>query len=347
MTVMLLFCVFWITGHGDDGVRKGDSKSWNDAVTFRMPSDPATKDRLSRAANWLKIHLVRVSLPDQSRTISVIAWKDPTLEPSNPKLLAGYLITDGLWSAKALKVFDPVAASEIEDGIEGLGYYGNGLHDVLFHRIETIKHRPADDDRVHGFSLGRFPIPGDRIVDLRVFRQRWDANFTVGHPALFAEHAVYQALYDFWQGRKEQAARRVLEVVQDDRARSPNDRIFWDDGRRILVDYVTHEEWLAYRNGEKPVCRNFNFKLGVLLYAIRLLGLEAQIGSRLNAIKQRLWDAQIESGGVAHFVDVGRDGTITKRSEPTGEASAIAILSQTVVTAMPATDQSTRRQSVR
>ena len=69
-----------------------------------------------------------------------------------------------------------------------------GLHDVLFHPLDKILHRPADDDFVHGFSLGRFPTADGQTVDLRVLRQKWDANFNVGHPKLFAEHAVYQAL---------------------------------------------------------------------------------------------------------------------------------------------------------
>lgn len=330
MTAVLILSSFFI-GLGREGAAQdGDSKPWQDAVAYRMPNDQRTKDRLTRAANWLTSHLFRVSLPDQKQPIPVIVWKDPTLEPTNPRLLAGYLITDTLWSAKALKVFDPITAREMDAGLQRVGYYGNGLHDVLFHRIETIKHRPADEDHVHGFSLGRFAIDGDRLVDLRVFRQKWDAKFSVGHPALFAEHAVYQALYDFWQGRKEQAATRLLGVVRDERAQNPDDHIFWDDRSGILVDYANNEEWQAYRQRDKSSCRHFTFKLGVLLYAIRVLALENQVGQRLALMKTRLWDAQTESGGFAHFVDVRRDGPFTKGREPTGEATAIAILSEVV-----------------
>ena len=145
-----------------------------------MPDDPVTKERVTRAAKWLTSHRITVALPNDKLPVPVIAWKDPTLEPSNPKLLAGYLITDTLWSAKALKVIDPIASQEMEQGLQHLGWYGNGLQDVLFHPIEQIKHRPADQDYVHGFSLGRFPITNDRIVDLRVFRQKWDAAFPWG-----------------------------------------------------------------------------------------------------------------------------------------------------------------------
>jgi hypothetical protein len=43
-----------------------------------------------------------------------------------------------------------------------------------------------------------------------------------------------------------------------------------------------------------------------------------------------MWSAQTKSGGVAHFVDVRANGEGTAGREPTGEASAIAILAETV-----------------
>jgi hypothetical protein len=347
MTPILLLCaITWVPGSGDGFQRGNMTDAWQDAVAYRMPDDPVTKDRLARAADWLKRHRVTISLPDDNSPLSVIAWKDPTLEPANPKLLAGYVITDTLWAAKALKLLDPPASLEIEASIQRLGWYGNGLHDVLFHPVEKLLHRPADQDHVHGFSLGRFPVTDDRVVDLRVFRQKWDADFAVGHPSLFAEHAVYQALCDFWQGHKEQARRRILEVIQDDRDRNPKDRIFWDDRGRILVDYVNFEEWLGFRRGDRPLCRHYTFKLGVLLYAIRLLGLEPEIGPRLAGMKRRLWDAQSEDGGVSHFVDVRSDGDMTRGRGATGEASAIAILSETVARSQPTTDRESRRLSM-
>jgi hypothetical protein len=338
MKSILFLCVLcWLTGGGDGVLKGGMSDPWQDAVTYRMSNDPVTKNRVTRAADWLKSHLVSVPLPQDRFSIPVIAWKDPTLEPANPEILAGYMITDTLWSAKALKLFKPVASRDMETGLQHLGWYGNGLHDVLFHPIDKILHRPADQDYVHGFSLGRFPITDGRVVDLRVFRQKWDADFAVGHPSLFAEHAVYQALYDFWKGRREVARRRILEVIEYDRARNPRDRIFWDDRSGILVDYVNYDDWLGFHGGAKTICRHFTFKLGVLLYAIRLLGMEPEIGARLKVMKQRLWDAQRESGGVVHFIDVQADGGFTKGREPTGEASAIAILSETVAPLVPRT----------
>ena len=273
MPPFLTLCLSCGLSLGPGDVPKGDrADAWRDAVSYRLPDDPGTMRRVSRAADWLKDHLILVALPGEKDPLPVIVWKDPTLGPEDPKLLAGYLITDTLWSAKALRPFDPEASREMEAGLQRLGWYGNGLHEVLFHRIDKILHRPADEDHVHGTSLGRFPVVDDRTVDLRVFRQQWDARFDVGHPSLFAEHAVYRAVHDFWQGRREQARRRILGVMGDDRATNPEDRIFWDEEYGILVDYVNYEGWLAFRKGRKAACRHYTFKLGVLLYAIRLFG---------------------------------------------------------------------------
>ena len=258
----------------------------------------------------------------------MIAWKDPTLEPTSPNLLAGYLITDTLWSVKALKLFDPLASQEIESDLQRLGWYGNGLHDVLFHPLGKILHCPADEDFVYGFSLGHFPTAEGRTVDVRVFRQKWDAGFDVGHPKLFAEHAVYHALFDYWQGREEQARRRILDITRAER--TAEQHIFWDRRAGILVDHVNYKDWLAFGKGQRPACRHYTFKLGVLLYAIRLLGLEQEIGSPVGAMRNRLWSAQTESGGVAHFVDVPSDGQAIPGPGCTGEASAIAILAEVV-----------------
>jgi hypothetical protein len=303
---------------------------WKDAVAFRMPSDAVAKERVTRASAWLERHALHVSRTQAERPLRVIAWKDPTLEPADPNVLAGYVITDTLWSAKALKLADPDVAQELEESIRRLGWYGNGLHDVLFHPLEKILHAPADLDFVHGALLGRFPTSEGRVVDLRVFRQKWDARFDVGHPQRFAEHAVYRALYDFWQGRHEPARRRLRGIIADQRAADPGDRILWDGDHGLLVDYVNYEEWLAFRKGERAACRHYTFKLGALLYAIRLMGMEHELGARLGPMKRRLWSAQTESGGLAHFVDVGRQTSAVAGREPTGEASAIAILSEVV-----------------
>jgi len=307
--------------------------AWRDAVVYRMPGYEVTKARAAHAADWLKGHLVSVSRRAGESPLLVIAWKDPTLEPRDPNCLAGYLIDDTLWSAKALKLFDPVAAQEMESGLQRAGWYGNGLHDVLFHPLKKLLHCPADSDFVHGYSLGRFPAADGRMVDLRVFRQKWDAKFDVGHPQLFAEHAVYRAIFDYWQGREDQARRRIRDIIRP-RSAGPESCaagcIFWDREAQILVDRVNLEDWFAIQKGERPVCRHYTFKLGLLIYAIRLLGMEHDLGAPLTGMKERLWSAQTQSGGVAHFVDVQTGGSATAGRGSTGEATAIAILAEVI-----------------
>ena len=131
----------------------GPSAAWQDAVTYRLPDDPASKGRVTRAADWLKRHAVIVPQPEKKEPVRAIAWKDPTLAPEDPKLLAGYVITDTFWAAKALKPFDAALSDEMERGIQRLGWYGNGLQDVLFHPVKRVLHRSADEDFVHGPAL--------------------------------------------------------------------------------------------------------------------------------------------------------------------------------------------------
>lgn len=317
---------------GDLIAARRSQVAWSDSVSYRLPDDPETKARTTRAVGWLKRHTVTFARPGEDESIPVIAWKDPTLDPGEPKVLVGYLITDTLWAAKAIKPLDPEAAAAMERGLQRLGSYGNGLQDVLFHPIDRMLHRPADSDFVHGHSLGRFPIDGGRSVDVRDFLQKWDAAFEVGHPARFAEHAAYQAIHDFWNGRKEESRRRILGVVKDDRA-DPDDAIFWGDRAEVLIDFASQKDWLRFQGGERPTYPNCSFKLGVLLYAIRLMGLETDdvIAPRLEKMRRRLWSAQADDGGIAHFVHVGRDGEVAPRVRgATGEATAIAILSETV-----------------
>jgi hypothetical protein len=326
--LVALLCTFCATNLAPPG--QETLKAGRDVVSFKLPADHALNDRLKRSAAWLVEHVVTIKAKDDGRPLRVIAWKDPTLEPEDPKLLAGYVITDTLWAAKALELFDQKLSREIEQSINHLGWSGNGLQDVLFHPIDRLRHRPDDEDIIHGHSLGRFSAGTGVIVDLRVLRQRWDPGFSLGHPALFAEHAAYAAINDFWHGRTAPARRKILDVIADRRATDSKDCTFWDDKAGILVDYVNYDDWLALNEGKRDVCRHFTFKLGALLYAIRLMGLEAEVGAPLQAMKRRLWSAQTKSGGVAHFVDVRANGEGTPGREPTGEASAIAILAEVV-----------------
>ncbi len=329
-SLLLILTLSAPAGAGAPEERQDQGAAWRDAVIYRMPDDAGTRRRVTRSADWLKQHLVAITRPGDARPIHVIAWKDPTLEPNDPKLLVGYAITDTLWAAKALRLFDPVASEEMERSLQHLGWPGNGLHDVLFHPLDKILHRSADEDIVHGLSLGRFPTADARTVDVRVLRQKWDAKYDVGHPLFFAEHAVYRALYDFWQGRTAEARRFILGVFEENRTGASPDPIFWDSRARILVDFVNHQDWLAFHSGRRPVCRHYTFKLGVLLYAIRLLGMEQEIGAPMAGMTERLWSAQTASGGLAHFIDVRSDGPATTGQQPTGEATAIAILAEVV-----------------
>ncbi len=310
------------------GVADAAEEAWPDEVRFHAPVDAIAKSRVERAAEWLRRHIVRVERPGDPQVLAVVAWKDPTLEPQNPRLLAAYVITDTLWAAKALQPFQESLSGELEDAIRRLGWSGNGLHEVLFHRVDKLLHRPADEDFVHGHSLGRFPSAGGSTVDLRVFRQKWDAAFDEGHPRRFTEHAVYRALDDYWRGRHDQARRRIREAIADRRSTDPDDCLFWDARSGVVVDYVNRGDWLAYSRGTTPDCRHYTFKLGLLLYAIRALGMEQE--TPLARMKERLWGAQLAGGGVAHFVDVRAGGTATPGQDATGEATAIAILTETL-----------------
>lgn len=342
MFIFLLICAIG-SMVGEVALADGGPVVQRDVARHRPPADPAVKERVARAGDWLKRHTELIPAVDDGPPIPVIAWKDPSLEPEDSGLLAGYVITDTLWAAKALKTLDPVASREMERGLSRLGWRGDGLREVLFQPIPVIKHRFVDPDPVHGASLGRFPIGGGRTVDLRVFHLREDPGFTAGHPSLFAEHAVYQALFDFWKGREDQARRRILDAIRDDRDRDPNDQIFWDDRAGALVDSANRETWLGYVRGERPSCRTYTFKLGALLYAVRLLGLESEVGPRLEEMKRRLWEAQGEDGGLAHSVEIRGPGDATRGRGATGEATAIAILSETVQSLRPPADPQSPR----
>lgn len=58
---------------------------------LRLPDDEATKTAVIRASDWLDKHVKTGKLNREGReySISVIGWKDPTLNPELPKQLAG------------------------------------------------------------------------------------------------------------------------------------------------------------------------------------------------------------------------------------------------------------------
>lgn len=62
---------------------------------LRLPDDECTKTAVIRASDWLTKHVKTGELHREGReySISVIAWKDPTLNPELPKQLAGYCLS--------------------------------------------------------------------------------------------------------------------------------------------------------------------------------------------------------------------------------------------------------------
>ena len=166
-----------------------------------FPDDEATDVAIVSASRWLVEHVRHGKLNREGReySVSVIAWKDPTLNPELPKQLAGYAITDTLWASYALTLTNPDVAKELHDSLDGLDCLGNSLHEVIWQRIESIRHKPIDPDIVHGKSIGIISS-GDETIDIRTFTLSVDRDFEIGHPLLFAEHAVYQSLYEYRLG---------------------------------------------------------------------------------------------------------------------------------------------------
>jgi hypothetical protein len=300
-----------------------------DRVAYAMPGGEEARARVEAAAGWLVRHLRRAELRGVG-PVEVVAWKDPTLNPGVREELAGYLITDTLWASRALRALEPGVAAGIEAGLERVGWSGNGLHEVLFRPVGRLLHAPDDEDYVHGHSLGVYAAGGGVGVDVRVFRQRWDARFAEGHPVLFAEHAVFRALEDHWAGRGEEARAGLRAAMRDDRGTDAGDRIWWDAESGIVVDRVNIEEWDEFRRGGRATCRHYTFKLALLMYAIRVVGLEGEYAAELEGMRARLWGAQHADGGLAHFVDVRRGGVAEAAPDATGEATALAILVETV-----------------
>lgn len=303
-----------------------------------FPDDVDTHNAVVSASNWLTKHVRHGKLNREGRecSVSVIAWKDPTLNPELPKQLAGYAITDTLWASYALTLTNPEVAKELHDSLDRLDCLGNSLHEVIWQRIESIRHKPIDSDIVHGKSIGIISS-GDETVDIRTFTLSADRDFEVGHPLLFAEHAAYQSLYEYRLGKEESARARLRKIFQRKQG-AANDEISaeqlirWDQNRGLLIDYVTESEYAKLLKGETASCRQYTFKLAVLLYACERLGLKREFPDEFELMHRQLSAAQLPSGGVSHFYDVDLSKKrITPGPDATGEATAIFMLAKTVV----------------
>ncbi len=314
--------------------RSAVSQPSNLLPQFELPQNGTTiRKSIERCADWLSSHAVRGLLESceyaDKATLSVIAWKDPTLLPEQPNVLAGYLITDTLWASVALRELRPQLSRELLSSLEKLNHTSNGLHEVLWSKVDALRHRSADFDRVHGASVGKLYLSCDRWVDLRVFNMQLDAAFTVGHPKLFAEHAAYQALFEFWHGDVDKARDRIRRILKNDPVNATQQTIFWDNNRRVLVDHLNIDEWREMEPS-RSTCRIFAFKLATVAYAARILNLEQEFLTEIDGIGKRLWECQLYDGGIAHFARIDMEGELVACKDATGEATAVAILCNTV-----------------
>jgi hypothetical protein len=296
-----------------------------------LPSDKYIKASVVRASDWLASNVRRgvMRVDSKDTQVSVIAWKDLTLNTDDKNRLAGYAITDTLWSSYALTVTKPELARELHDSLDRLDCLSNSLHEVIWEQMDTIHHKPLDTDMVHGRSLGVI-FDNEWIVDVRSFKMAEDATYSVGHPLNFAEHAVYQSLFEYRNGEINQATQRLRKIFQANWA-DDGSRIRWDSANGVLIDFVNEEEYSKFLAKKTEFCRQYTFKLASLLYACRLMGLDREFSSQMRLLEEQILTAQLPSGGVSHYMDVssGR-GLVTPGPDATGEATAIFILTQTI-----------------
>lgn len=300
--------------------------------TLAMPADDDTRTAVRNASDWLtqQVKTGRLTVGDRESSISVIAWKDPTLSPELPSQLAGYAITDTLWASYALTLTQPQVAEELKNSLAALDCLGNSLHEVIWKRIEFIAHKPVDADIVHGRSIG-IMSSGNATIDVRSFTMAADRDFEIGHPSLFAEHAAYQSLYEFRLGMHESARERLRSIFRNP-SDSSQQQIRWNSQHGLLVDFVTDKDVNAFLAGDTKTCRQYSFKLATLYYACRLLGLDREFPTELKKIHRRLISAQLKSGGIAHFFDVeAHCDAVHACPEATGESTAIFVLALTIV----------------
>ena len=303
-------------------------------VQFAIPVDPQRQAAVQRCANWLHLHIERGQLEQDSETsdIAIVAWKDPTLAPHEPNLLAGYAITDTLWAAKALPCFYPQDSVDLNDSLKRIGCIGNNLHEVLWSPLSQIHHRSADIDSVHGESLGTFFARSGVRVNVRSFKMKFDPDFSLGHPILFAEHAVYQSFFDFWNRNSVVAKDRIRGIFTS--IAQPKDsppQIYWNKSLGVLVDYVTKEQFENFQSKKQTRCRQYAFKIALILYAARFFCIEEEFGEEISQMQQRLWAMQLEHGGIAHFMDIDSSERVIAGLDATGEATAVSILATMAV----------------
>lgn len=318
-------------------------RQWASAAAFAIATDERASD-VSRAVDWLRATAVSVRMPGGD--LPLVVWDDPTLHPDQT---VGYLITDTLWAAKALEPYDPELSDSMQRGLLAAGWYGNGLHDTLFHGVSGLAHKPVSDDVVHGTLLNHCAFAGEHVsrhtAQLYVPEVGVDPAWTDGNSSQFIDSAVYTALNDYWHGEDELAKARIRNLITDHRG-SGWDTMFWDNERWVLVDQASRCDYDAVVgtcSAACPACTvctgnncqlyNASYKLGLVLYAAQIMGLhnERTLAQPLADIEYRLWEGQNENGGLAHLIEYAPNATLTNKSAPTGEATAIAILAHSVL----------------
>ena len=308
------------------------AQRWQDAVSFGIAAEHTAQ--VSRAVAWLQARTLRLQLPFGD--LPLVVWNDPTLEPQPA---VAYLMTDSLWTAKALGPYDPDLADALGDALLSLGWYGNGLADTLFHAVGEPAHAPTSSDAVHGTALGSCALAaGAGSAQLRVPEVAVDPGWTAGNSAQFIDSAVYTALADFHVGKHVQALARLRDAIEDT---GGADAMFWDAERRVLIDQASRCDYDAATQRASQACpvrtacaadsceiHVASLKLGLLLYAARVTGLEREPGPAqvLSSMRSRLWEGQLESGGIPHALHYAPDGRFLGASDATGEATALAVL---------------------
>lgn len=297
--------------------------------------------RVARAIDWLRAKTVDVELP--SGRLPLVVWDDPTLAPE-PSV--GYLVIDTLWAAKALQPYEPDLASQMENALRSIGWYGNGLAETLFHGYLEPAHRTTSVDFVHGTLLDRCvtstsEAAGAHAVQVRVPEQVVDPAWTQGNSAQFVDSAVYTALNDHWNGRTEPARDRLRELI----VRSgPDDPMFWDIELGVIVDQASRCDYDAFVGQCSPRCAacvtctencfyyNATYKLGLVVYAARVTGLasDSTLAPYLAQMVYRVWEGQLTDGGLPHTTWYASPGVYILSSGATGEATAITVLANTV-----------------
>jgi hypothetical protein len=317
------------------------SEPWSDAARFEVAAGPHAS-RVARAVSWLQANTTTVRMP--AGDLPLVVWDDPTLDPPT----VGYLITDTLWAAKALQPYDPDLSDSMQQALIAAGWYGNGLNETLFHGVDAIAHRAASSDWVHGTLLDRCSAVGtpSKAVSLHVPEMTPDPAWTTGNSAQFVDSAIYTTLDAFWHGEVEAARARLREMLSDGRAAAGSDSMFWDLERWVMVDQASRCDYDSNVGTCSPQCPscgqcqgvfcnqyNAAFKLGLLLYAGRVTGVAAEprFARTFEQIEYRLWESQLADGGLAHVTIYGPDTTALLTSGATGEATAIAVLAESVV----------------